>query len=72
MREPIEEAVKILCGMYNRKINDNLLMAWDIGLKKYSDDQIRKAIIGYCERSDSLMFPTPSLFIQYKFQAPLT
>jgi hypothetical protein len=70
MRESIDVALAELCEIYDKKRTKSLEKYWTIGLAKYRDEQIIKALKGYYERNESHFFPTPAEFIRYKFQAP--
>lgn len=70
-RKPIDLVLTKLCKIYEKNRSKELEEYWSVGLAKYTDEQIIKALKGYYERNESHFFPTPAEFIRYKFQAPI-
>lgn len=64
-REIVDKALNIVCELLKWNRTDTLSTIWRIGLKKYSDEQIQDAVVGFCEAGESRYSMTPYEFMQY-------
>lgn len=66
MRETIKDAMLIACSVSGKNTDDTTNMIWSIGLKKYSDNDIKEAIINFCENATAgFKMVTPKEFMGY-------
>lgn len=64
----IEDILKKLCDIYGRKLNQNLINFWIIGLEDYKPEEIVLAFKGYAKHNEVYRFPTPREFIKFARQ----
>lgn len=71
MRESIKDAMNIACSFAGKKPEETTIMIWSIGLKNYSDDDIKNALVNYCQHGESrFAVITPYEFMKYKNYDP--
>lgn len=66
MREVVKIALQIACEFAGKEPSSSIEIAWDLGLKNRSDDDIELAILYFCQNhTKTYNIATPAEFMSY-------